>query len=126
LSEAPASLRVDKWLWQARFFKTRALCASLIKSGKLRLNDQRVAKPSVKVQAGDVLNFPQARAARVIRVVAMGTRRGPAPEAQALYEDLAPPEDLPRPARNPRYDGKGRPSGKDRRPKRAFEADGLA
>jgi len=126
LSEAPSCIRVDKWLWHARFFKTRALCAALIKGGHLRLNEQRIAKPAVSVQPGDVLTFPQAREVRVIKVVAIGTRRGPAPEAQALYQDLTPPvkkESIPP---NPRFEGKGRPSKKDRRAQRSFDRDGLA
>ena len=71
----------------------------------------------VAVGPGDVLTFPQARRIRVVRILACGSRRGPAPEAQALYEDLSPPKppsktDVPA---NPGFDGKGRPSGRDRR-----------
>lgn len=111
-------IRLDKWLWQARFFKTRGLCAKLISAGHVRVNSQKVAKPAHSVGPGDVLTFPQARATRVIRIVEIGTRRGPAPEAQALYEDLSPPpppearENVP-PA--PRFEGKGRPTKRNRR-----------
>ena len=60
------------------------------------------------------LTFPQARRIRVIRVTSLATRRGPAPEAQALYDDLSP-EDRNSGSANPRYEGKGRPTGRDRR-----------
>ncbi|MCB2116052.1 MAG: RNA-binding S4 domain-containing protein [Rhodobacteraceae bacterium] len=83
-------IRIDKWLWQARFCKTRSLSAELVSAGKLRLNGARMAKPGHVVGPGDVLTFPQGAAIRVVRVLACGMRRGPAPEARALYEDLAP------------------------------------
>ncbi|WP_071672737.1 RNA-binding S4 domain-containing protein [Nioella nitratireducens] len=106
-------LRLDKWLWHARFFKTRTLAARLVAGGHVRVNSQKVHKPASTVGPGDVLTFAQGRDVRVIRVVAIGARRGPAPEAQALYEDLTPvKETVPQ---NPSYEGKGRPSGKDRR-----------
>ena len=115
MSDTPAreTIRLDKWLWQARFFKTRRLAADLVSAGRVRVDGQLVGKPARAVGPGDVLTFPQARMVRVVRIVACGTRRGPAPEAQALYEDLTPPADA-RPA-NPRYDGTGRPTKKDRR-----------
>ncbi len=81
-------LRLDKWLWQARFFKGRDLAAALVTSGHLRLNGQRCVKPGHAVGPGDVLTFPQANRIRVIRILNLGDRRGPAPEAQALYADL--------------------------------------
>ncbi|MEL7013017.1 MAG: RNA-binding S4 domain-containing protein [Pseudomonadota bacterium] len=110
-------IRLDKWLWQARFFKTRSLSAKTVSGGNVRVNSLKVAKPAYSVGPGDVLTFPQARAVRVIRIVACGTRRGPAPEAQALYDDLAPPEAKPRSdsVPPPRFDGKGRPTKRDRR-----------
>jgi len=86
------SLRIDKWLFHARFFKTRSLAARVVGEGKLRVDSTRISKPSRMVSPGDVLTFPKGDAIRVIRIVALGTRRGPAPEAQTLYEDLAPPE----------------------------------
>ena len=81
------------------------------------MNSLKIAKPAYAVGPGDVLTFSQARAVRVIKIVACGTRRGPAPEAQALYEDLAPPEVNPRPDQvpSPKFDGKGRPTKRDRR-----------
>ncbi len=83
-------IRIDKWLWQARFFKTRSLAAEVVTKGHLRLNGTKMAKPGRAVGQGDVLTFSQARAVRVVRIVACGTRRGPAEEARGLYDDLAP------------------------------------
>lgn len=106
------TLRADKWLWHARFFKTRGLATKVISAGHLRINGAHAAKPSHAVAPGDVLTFPQGRRIRVIKVLALSDRRGPAPEAQALYEDLTPPEppqetaarpaQLARPERNQR------------------------
>jgi ribosome-associated heat shock protein Hsp15 len=89
---APERIRLDKWLVQARFFKTRALATALVESGRIRLNGQHVAKSAQAVGAGDTLTFPQGGRIRVIRVLAVGLRRGPATEARTLYDDLdAPP-----------------------------------
>lgn len=107
-------LRVDKWLWQARFFKTRTLAAAQVSGGHVRVNGTKIAKPAYQVSPGDVLTFVQGRAVRVVRIEALGQRRGPAPEAQALYSDLSPPAP-PKPPTNPGYEGKGRPSGRERR-----------
>ena len=107
------SLRLDKWLWQARFFKTRALAARLVSDGKVRVNAQRVSKPARTVAPGDTLTFPQGRAIRVVRIVALPVRRGPATEARACYDDLSPPPPAPDPTA-PRPGGK-RPTKKDRR-----------
>ncbi len=105
-------LRLDKWLWQARFFKTRSLSAKQVSGGHVRLNGTKVHKPAHSVTSGDVLTFPQGNEIRVVKVRALGTRRGPAPEAQTLYEDLTPPreERAPEPARTG-----PRPTKKDRR-----------
>ncbi|MFD0857647.1 RNA-binding S4 domain-containing protein [Roseovarius aquimarinus] len=119
-SDAPLAekIRLDKWLWQARFFKTRGLAASVVRSGHVRVNGNRAGKPAQMVGPGDVLTFTQASRVRVARILAPGTRRGPAPEAQALYDDLSPlPEraDETPVSPNPRYEGKGRPTKKERR-----------
>ncbi len=116
-------LRADKWLWYARFFRSRSLATQICQAGKLRLSGQGVIKPHTKVRPGDVLTFPQARHIRVVKVLALATRRGPASEAQALYEDLKPPEAesrLPRgtPSANEttkREPGSGRPTKRERR-----------
>ena len=89
-SAAPG-LRLDKWLWQARFFKSRGLAAEMIESGLVRVNGTRVTRPGRDVGAGDVLTFAQGSRIRVVRILALGQRRGPAGEAQALYLDLEPP-----------------------------------
>ena len=110
-------LRLDKWLWHGRFYKTRSLAAARIDAGDVRVNGTRTEKRSHMVSAGDVLTFALGATVRVIRIDALGTRRGPASEAQALYTDLAPP-DAPRgkaAPENPSYEGKGRPTKRDRR-----------
>lgn len=84
-------MRADKFLWQARFFKTRTLAGALVTGGHLRVNGNRVAKPAHALKLGDTLTFPQARRVRVVRIIAFPTRRGPASEAQGLYDDLSPP-----------------------------------
>lgn len=82
-------LRLDKWLWQARFFKSRAEAAGLISKGRVRLNGVRMSKPGHGVAVQDVLTFAQGDAIRVVRITALGTRRGPFAEAQTLYIDVA-------------------------------------
>lgn len=99
MTDTPRKLRLDKWLWYARFFKTRSLAARQVSDGHVRVNGARVSKPAQTISPDDVLTFPQARAVRVVKVVALGTRRGPADEARRLYEDLAPPEATPAPER---------------------------
>ena len=91
MSSGKLGLRIDKWLWQARFFKTRSLAAKLVQSGKLRLNGDVISKPASYINSGDVLIFPQGIKIRDIEIVELGTRRGPATEAQTLYADLSPP-----------------------------------
>lgn len=80
--------RLDKWLWQARFFKTRGLSAEVIEKGRVRVNGARVTKPGKSIMPGVVLTFVQGDAVRVVRVLALAERRGPASEAQQLYEVL--------------------------------------
>lgn len=111
-------IRLDKWLWHARFFKTRGLAAEVAASGSVRINGDRVRKASQAVKPGDVLTFPKSSHVRVVQVDALGERRGPAVEAQALYTDLAPPEPrAPKPeeAALDREAGSGRPTKRDRR-----------
>jgi len=84
----PPRDRLDKWLCQARFFKSRGLAAEVVATGHCRINGQRTAKPGHGVGRGDVLTFPQGNRIRVVRVLDLATRRGPAAEAQALYDDL--------------------------------------
>lgn len=112
--EAPRpTLRIDKWLWYARFFKTRSLASKTVAGGHVRVNSGRVSKASHAVGPGDTLTFAQGRRIRVIRILDLGTRRGPAPEAQALYDDLTPPADIT--SGTPKTERGGRPTKKDRR-----------
>jgi ribosome-associated heat shock protein Hsp15 len=115
LTDAANRIRLDKWLHFARFFKTRTLAAAQVTGGHVRVNSEKVAKASAAVGPGDVLTFAQGRRIRVIRIVETGTRRGPASEAQALYEDLSSPLPPVEPSVAPRDDGSGRPTKKDRR-----------
>jgi len=85
------TLRVDKWLWHARFFKSRSLASTYCVSRRLRVNGVIVSKAHYPLKPGDVLTFPKAADIRIIRVLALGTLRGPATEARTLYEDLDPP-----------------------------------
>lgn len=80
--------RLDKWLFQARFFKSRSLAAEMAETGLCRVNGARVTKPGHAIAAGDVLTFPQGHRIRLIRVLDLAQRRGPATEAQSLYLDL--------------------------------------
>lgn len=113
MQEGAAKIRIDKWLWHARFFKTRSLAAKQVSAGHVRLNADKISKPAQNVTSGDVLTFPQGRQIRVVRVEAIGERRGPAPEAQTLYFDMTEKQESV-PA-NPRFEGKGRPDKKSRR-----------
>ncbi len=116
------TLRLDKWLWHARFLKSRSLASKFCQSGKVRINGEATSKAHHKLKSGDVLTFPLGPRIRVIKVLELGTRRGPAKEAQSLYEDLEPPEaqknkeisnEMPAPAQRDR--GAGRPTKTHRR-----------
>jgi len=108
------TIRLDKWLWHARFFKTRTLAAKQVTGGHVRVNAAKVDKAASKVGAGDTLTFAQGRVIRVVEIAACGTRRGPAPEAQELYIDRTPEQEI-----KPKGPGAdrvgGRPTKKDRR-----------
>lgn len=106
--------RLDKWLWFARFCKSRTLASKLCAAGKIRIGGELVHKAHYLVRLGDVLTFPQGAHIRVIRVVQLGARRGPATEARTLYEDLSPPV-LREPADLEREPGAGRPTKAERR-----------
>jgi ribosome-associated heat shock protein Hsp15 len=82
--------RLDNWLYCARLAKTRTGAARLIEEGKVRVNGVRALKPSRLVAPGNVVTAMPSGRLRVVRVVAAGTRRGPASAARALYEDLTP------------------------------------
>ncbi|MEQ8968250.1 MAG: RNA-binding S4 domain-containing protein [Azospirillaceae bacterium] len=115
--------RLDKWLWQARFFKTRGLAGRQCGEGRVRIDGAVVRKAHFAVRPGHVLTFVQGDHVRVIRVVALATRRGPASEARTLYDDLDPPSPetrLPRadagqPPSPSRPPGAGKPNKRERR-----------
>lgn len=96
------SVRIDIWLWRARFAKTRSLAADLVERGVVRLTHQgrtvRLDKPSRVVHPGDELTFALNGRVTAVRVEALGERRGPPAEARALYIDLSEPSGPPAPA----------------------------
>ncbi|ABD56227.1 RNA-binding S4 domain-containing protein [Jannaschia sp. CCS1] len=108
---------MDKWLWQARFFKTRSLAARQVSAGHVRVNATKITKASTQISPGDVLTFPQGNTIRVVKIDALAKRRGPAPEAQTLYIDMTPEAAPQSPRVGPR------PTKKDRRDLDAFRED---
>lgn len=92
-------IRIDKWLWHARFYKTRPLAQEAADKGRIRVNGSRVEKAGRGIRLGDVLTIPTGREVLAVRVVAFGERRGPAPQARLLYEIVAEdgldPKDTP-------------------------------
>ena len=120
-SSAPG-LRVDKWLWFARVAKSRTIAATAVTEGKIKVNRERAEKSQL-VKVGDVITSRMTRTVRVLRVAGIGERRGPASEAQRLYEDLTPeaPPSVSEAARIDVHRGK-RPTKRDRRRLEAIKA----
>ena len=121
MTETTPVLRLDKWLWFARFYKTRANATRAIVGGRFRLDGEVMSKPHRAALPGQVLTFIQGERVRVVKIIALGTRRGPASEAITLYEDMSPPV-APRPGKGKtaagfesRDSGSGRPTKRDRR-----------
>ena len=121
---ADPSQRIDKWLWFARFAKTRTQAAGLVSTGRIRINRVKVSKPATTVRPGDVITAALGRRVRVVEILDVGVRRGPASEAMGLYDDLTPPAEVPisggRESRRDstfgaRVPGAGRPTKRDRR-----------
>lgn len=123
MTDAGQRVRLDKWLWAARFFKTRAVATEAVNGGRVHLNGQR-AKPSKDVRAGDEIVITRAGASPMILSVRLvSDRRGPAAEAQLLYEEL--PESVAAREKDrlmrkmapapPGADLPGRPTKRDRR-----------
>jgi ribosome-associated heat shock protein Hsp15 len=117
----PAGQRLDKWLWYARLAKTRTLATQLVTTGKVRVNREKISKPSRLVRASDVITAVIHGRVRILKVLAPGARRGPAAEARTLYDDMSPPPPE-RPVRGAapapaalREKGAGRPTKRDRR-----------
>ncbi len=117
--ETRARQRIDKWLFFARVVKSRSLAAKLAAGGKVRVNRDKIEQAAHQVKLGDVLTITLDRRILVYKILDLGERRGPAPEAQLLYEDLSLP---PSPQASvekgllPQRDaGAGRPTKKQRR-----------
>jgi ribosome-associated heat shock protein Hsp15 len=114
--DAPSAMRIDKWLWAARAFKTRSLAAGACDGGKVDVNHE-AAKPAKPVRPGDHVEITVVGGRRILRVLGLSERRGPAAEARLLYEDLTPP--APPRIRQPkppyREAGAGRPTKRERR-----------
>ena len=114
-------IRIDKWLWFARFFKTRTLAGKVADGGKIRINGDIIKKSSHGVKIGDIITFPTGDSKnpiiRVIEIVALGDKRESAPKAQRLYKDLAPPQPRikEKDTFHHRERGTGRPTKKQRR-----------
>ena len=121
LPTAPPTLRIDRWLWAARFFKTRSSAAAAVSGGKVHLNGQRT-KPAKAVRAGDRLDVRRGDSRWEITVLATAERRGPASEARMLYEEVAESvkrrvreREARRERRLAAAAGAGRPTKRDRR-----------
>jgi len=115
------AVRVDKWLWAARFFKTRSLAQAAVESGKVTLNGERV-KPAKEVRAADILNVRIGDTAREVTVAAISDKRGSAPDAARLYAETeesrlkrAAQAENRRLGAEPALDLHGRPTKRDRR-----------
>ncbi|HEY4135502.1 MAG TPA: S4 domain-containing protein [Alphaproteobacteria bacterium] len=125
MADGTPTERLDKWLWCARFFKTRALASTFCETAGVRIAGQPVRKAHYQVRLGDVLTFVQSHGpardhVRVLRIAALSERRLSPVLASALYDDLSPPEDKPPPTPEelpvaPRERGSGRPTKADRR-----------
>ena len=83
------STRIDKWLWHARFFRSRGLAQQAAMSGLVRLNGNRVSKAGQGVKPGDIVTLPKGKEVLAVRIVAVAERRGPAEKARTLYEIVA-------------------------------------
>ena len=97
-ADGTSTLRLDKFLWFARFARTRSLAARLCAAGAVAIAGQATPKPGQRVRIGDVVTVTQGRFIRTVRIAALGSRRGPPAEAQRLYTELAPPQPIAREA----------------------------
>lgn len=130
MSELDEPIRVDKWLWAARFFKTRSLAAEAVSGGKVEINGER-AKPSRIVRLGDQLTIRRGPYEWTIVVKLVARLRGPAPQAQQLYTET-PASELKRQTiaaqlkleQPPEFDAPGRPTKRDRRDMARFTKRG--
>lgn len=118
-----ATLRIDKWLWYARFCKTRSLAQKHCASGDIRINGHAVRKPNASVKIGDEVSATLGSMQRTVVIVALPVRRGPASEAVKTFTEAEPPIRLVMPdQRSPLYrmPGSGRPTKRERRALEAF------
>lgn len=90
MTEASGAMRLDRFLWFARLVKTRGAAQDMAEAGTLRLDGRRIERSSAQVRIGSVIAFPLRGRVRVLRVEALPRRRGPAPEAATLYQELLP------------------------------------
>ncbi len=112
------TLRIDKWLWFARFSKTRSLAQSLCVDGRITINGETIRKSNQLVKVGDTITVLVGPTKRTVTVKALAERRGPAPEAKLLYDEPTPAEPMGIDERDVpfhRPKGQGRPTKKDRR-----------
>lgn len=86
--QTPQSVRIDKWLWAARFFKTRNLAKTAVEGGKVQVNGQRV-KPSKDICLNMLLSIRQGLDEKIVLITGLSEQRGPAPVAATLYEETA-------------------------------------
>jgi len=89
-TKSASTRRIDQWLWFARLFKSRTAAAHYCSAGRMRVNAASIAKASHAIKEGDVLTFVVGGRLRVVRIRGLGTRRGPAAEAAAMYQEIAP------------------------------------
>ncbi len=129
MTDDSSRVRLDKWLWAARFYKTRSLAAQAVEGGKVRLNGARV-KPGKDVKPGDEITVRSGELQWIVEVHVLALRRGPAPEAAMLYaegEDSRQKREhmiaMRRAGPHPAHDTHGRPSKRDRRMIRRFTGE---
>ncbi len=121
MGDSPARVRIDKWLWAARFFKTRGLASQAIQAGHVRVDEAR-AKPAREVQAGDRVDVRVGEVTWTVVVLEASDRRGPAAQAALLYEETPESRErraahaaARRMAESPGAESRGRPTKRDRR-----------
>ena len=121
-------MRLDKWLWHARFFKSRGGASAYTGAGNVRVNGTRQTRSSARIRVGDTLTFALHGHVRVVEIIALSARRGPAVEARTLYHDHEPPENRSKtPSETKlaqRSPGSGRPTKRERRAQDAFTDKG--
>ena len=130
VDQSTEKFRIDKWLWAARFFKTRSLATSAVENGRVFINDVRV-KPAKVVTKGDLVTINIGRHQFIVEVQGLSNKRGSAPEAQKLYKETdesrlrreaiaAQLKSQPQP-----FFFKGRPTKRDRREIERFKKKGI-